>query len=62
MENPLTRKGFTRAAVSQTGTELGGIKITFNPDNHQGVDAVVFTQVVPGGFTKPITNLTDLYN
>jgi len=62
MENPITRDGFIRTAESQKGTELGGIKITFSPDNHQGVNAVFFTQVVPGGFIKPITNFNDLYN
>jgi len=62
MENPISREGFIRAAESQEETDIGGIKISFSPDNHQGVNDVFFTQVVPGGFAKPITNFTDLYN
>jgi len=62
LENPITRDSFIKAAEGQRGTELGGINITFSPDNHQGVNDVFFTQVVPGGFIKPVTNLTDLYN
>lgn len=62
MGNPITRDGFITAAESQRETDLGGIKITFRPDNHQGVNDVFFTQVVPGGFIKPIANFSDLYN
>jgi len=61
-ENPITREGFISAAESLRGVDLGGINITFSPGNHQGVNNVFFTQVVPGGFIKPITNLSDLYN
>jgi len=62
MDNPITREGFISAAESLRDAELGGIKITFSPVNHQGVNDVFFTQVVPGGFLKPITNFSDLYN
>lgn len=62
MPPPITRAGFISAAESQRETDLGGIKISFSPDNRQGVNDVFFTQVVPGGFIKPITKFTDLYN
>jgi hypothetical protein len=62
MPAPLNREGFIAAAEQQTATELGGLRVTFSPDNRQGINDVFFTQVVPGGFIKPIGHLTDLYN
>jgi ABC-type branched-subunit amino acid transport system substrate-binding protein len=62
IQAPFTRENFIMAAEKQSDTELGGIKITFSPENHQGVNDVFFTQVVPGGFIKPVGNLEDLYN
>jgi branched-chain amino acid transport system substrate-binding protein len=57
----MSRENFITAAEKQPDTELGGIKITFSPDNHQGVNDVFFTQVIPGGFINPIGNFTGLY-
>jgi len=62
MDNPMTREGFISAAESLSGAELGGVKVTFSPNDHHGVNAVFFTQVVPGGFLKPIAYFSDLYN
>jgi len=62
MTAPFSRESFIAAAEKQTDTDLGGMKISFSPDSHQGVKDLFFTQVVPGGFMKPITNFADLYN
>lgn len=43
--NPPTREGFLQAYEGMKGADMGGIKLTFSPDNHQGQDNV-YLQVV----------------
>ena len=62
MEGDMTRENFIKAAEGQAGIDLGGVKLSFNPQQHQGITDVFFTQVVPGGFIKPLEHLKDLYN
>ncbi len=61
MPEPMTRGDFARTAEQETNVDLGGMRFSFSPTNHQGSDEVFFTQIVPGGFIKPIARLDDLY-
>ena len=45
--NPPTQAGFLNAYESMKGADMGGIKLTFTPDDHQGQDNV-YLQVVQG--------------
>ena len=57
----IDRKKFIEVAQSQSKIELGGVTLSFKPDDHQGSHDVFFTQIVPGGFVQPINKLDDLY-
>jgi len=55
VQGELTRENFL-AAVGKTGTfDLGGTKLTFGPNDHQGMDEVFLTVVVAGKI-KPLTD------
>jgi ABC-type branched-subunit amino acid transport system substrate-binding protein len=56
----LTRPEFIRVAEKQY-EYLGGFKVKFDADSHQGSDFVGFTQVGPGGFIAKINDFSDLY-
>ena len=45
--NPPTRAAFLQAYENMKDTDMGGIKLTFSPDDHQGQDNV-YLQVVKG--------------
>ena len=47
----LTRESFLRAISSMTDFSLGGdVRLTFGPDDHQGMDKVYFTRLHEGRF------------
>ncbi|MGE4441363.1 MAG: ABC transporter substrate-binding protein [Desulfomicrobium sp.] len=47
----LTRKSFLDAIISMTDFSLGGdVKLTFGPQDHQGMDKVYFTRLQEGRF------------
>ena len=47
----LTREGFIQALESIRDLELEpGLKASFGPANHQGLERVFFTRLRPGGF------------
>ena len=56
----LNRQEFIRVAEKQY-EYLGGFKVKFGKDSHQGSDFVGFTQVGPGGFIAKINDFSDLY-
>jgi ABC-type branched-subunit amino acid transport system substrate-binding protein len=61
MPDTMTREDFVKTAESETNVDLGGMNISFSPTSHQGSNKVFFTQIVPGGFLKPIARLSNLY-
>ncbi|MDY6950419.1 MAG: ABC transporter substrate-binding protein [Thermodesulfobacteriota bacterium] len=53
VKGELTREGLIRA-ISDTGTfDLGGVVLTYGPNDHQGMDQVFLT-VIKGGQIKPL--------
>ncbi|MFC4353354.1 ABC transporter substrate-binding protein [Fodinicurvata halophila] len=58
VEGDLTREGFLQA-VAQTGTfDLGGITLTYGPDDNQGMDEVFLTEIQAGGSFKAVEHLS----
>lgn len=53
----LTRDALLEAVESLKEFDLGGFKVTFGKDDHQGSDAIFMTQV-KGGKIQPATKLT----
>ncbi|MBJ6726541.1 ABC transporter substrate-binding protein [Geomesophilobacter sediminis] len=53
---PPTRDGFIKAFEAMKGTDLGGIKLSFAPDNHQGQNNV-YMEMVKDGKLVPFTAL-----
>jgi len=55
MSEPLTADGLIKAYESMKDTDMGGIKLTFTPDDHQGQDNVYMAVVQGGKLTYPKT-------
>lgn len=53
--SPPTREGFLNAYESMKDADLGGVKLTFSPSDHQGLDDV-YLAVVEGGKLVPVKN------
>jgi branched-chain amino acid transport system substrate-binding protein len=53
--SPPTRDGFLKAYESMKDADMGGIKLTFTPGDHQGQDNV-YLQIVQGGKLVPLKN------
>ena len=53
--NPPTRAGLLQAYESMKDADMGGIKLTFTPEEHQGQDNV-YLQIVQGGKLIPLKN------
>jgi branched-chain amino acid transport system substrate-binding protein len=53
--SPPTRDGFLKAYESMKDADMGGIKLTFTPADHQGQDNV-YLQIVQGGKLVPLKN------
>jgi hypothetical protein len=57
MKGPITRAGLL-SAIEEVGTfDLGGITLSYGPDNNQGMDKVFFTVIQADGSFKPIERL-----
>jgi branched-chain amino acid transport system substrate-binding protein len=54
--NPPTQAGFIKAYESMKDADMGGIKLTFTPENHQGQHNV-YLQIVQGGKLVPLKSL-----
>ena len=56
----LTRESFLTAIASMTDFSLGGdVRLTFGPNDHQGMDKVYFTRLHDGRFIL-LDNWADL--
>jgi branched-chain amino acid transport system substrate-binding protein len=53
--SPPTKEAFLNAYESMNGADMGGIKLTFTPTDHQGQDNV-YLQVVQGSKLVPVKN------
>ncbi len=49
-----TRESFLAAMAGLTNLDLGGLVISFGPDDHQGIDEVFMTRLLPDGFFEPL--------
>jgi ABC-type branched-subunit amino acid transport system substrate-binding protein len=57
MKGPITRAGLL-STIKEVGTfDLGGITLSYGPDNNQGMDKVFFTVIQADGSFKPIDRL-----
>jgi ABC-type branched-subunit amino acid transport system substrate-binding protein len=57
MKGPVTRAGLL-ATIKEVGTfDLGGITLTYGPDDNQGMDQVFFTVIQADGRFKPVDRL-----
>ena len=55
----VSRAGFLQAITDAGTIDLGGISLTFGPDDNQGMDRVFLTVIQPDGSFKPVSNLAD---
>jgi branched-chain amino acid transport system substrate-binding protein len=54
---PVTRAGLL-AAIKETGAfDLGGITLSYGPDNNQGMDRVFLTKIRADGSIKPVVRI-----
>ena len=57
IKGPITRAGLL-STIKEVGTfDLGGITLSYGPDNNQGMDKVFFTVIQADGSFKPIDRL-----
>ena len=57
VKGPVTRAGLL-STIKQVGTfDLGGITLSYGPDNNQGMDRVFLTEIQADGTFKPIDHL-----
>jgi branched-chain amino acid transport system substrate-binding protein len=57
MKGPVTRAGLL-STIKEVGTfDLGGITLSYGPDNNQGMEQVFFTVIQADGKFKPIDHL-----
>jgi len=54
--NPPTQEGFIKAYEGMKDVDMGGIKLTFSPQNHQG-QSNVYLEIVQGGKLVPVQSL-----
>ncbi len=52
-DNP-TRDSFLNAMQGLTNLDLGGVTISYGPDDHQGIDEIFMTRLLPDGFFEPL--------
>ena len=50
----LTRESFLSAIESMSSFDLGGVTLTFGPDDNQGIDTIFMTRLLPDGFFEPM--------
>jgi branched-chain amino acid transport system substrate-binding protein len=56
--SPPTREGFLKAYEGMKDADMGGIKLTFSQENHQGQSSV-YMQIVQGNKLAPLKSLKD---
>jgi len=57
MKGPVTR-AMLLSTIKEVGTfDLGGITLTYGPDDNQGMDQVFFTVIRADGSFKPVDRL-----
>ena len=56
--SPPTKEGLIQAYESMKDADMGGIKLTFNPQDHEGQDNV-YLQIVRGGKLTPLKSLNN---
>jgi len=54
--NPPTQEGFIKAYEAMQDADMGGVKLNFSPQNHQG-QSNVYLEIVQGGKLVPFTSL-----
>jgi len=54
--NPPTQDGFIKAYEAMKDADMGGIKLSFSPGNHQG-QSNVFLEIVKDGKLVPLKSL-----
>jgi branched-chain amino acid transport system substrate-binding protein len=54
--NPPTQEGFIKAYETMRGADMGGVKLSFTPQNHQG-QSNVWLEIVQSGKLVPFTSL-----
>jgi len=54
--SPPSKDGFLRAYESMKDTDLGGVKLSFSADNHQG-QSEVYLEIVKNGALQPLSSL-----
>ncbi len=52
-DNP-TRDSFLAALQGMKSWDMGGLTITFGPKDHQGIDTIFMTRLLPDGFFEPM--------
>jgi ABC-type branched-subunit amino acid transport system substrate-binding protein len=57
MKGPITRAGLLSTIKEVGAFDLGGITLSYGPDNNQGMDKVFFTAIDADGSFKPIDRL-----
>ncbi len=57
MKDPLTRTDFLSAVRSMGTFDLGGVSLTYGPDDNQGMDEVFLTVIQPDGSFKAVERL-----
>jgi branched-chain amino acid transport system substrate-binding protein len=57
MKDPLTRADFLSTVRSMGAFDLGGVSLTFGPDDNQGMDEVFLTVIQADGSFKAVERL-----
>lgn len=50
----LTRDNFLSSLEAMSSLDLGGLTLTFGPDDNQGIDKIFMTKLLPDGFLEPM--------
>jgi len=50
----LTREKFLAAIAAMSSFDLGGLTLSFGPDDNQGIDQIFMTRLLPDGFFEPM--------
>lgn len=54
VQGELTRQNFLNAIWSTGTFDLGGVTLSYGPDDNQGMDQVYMTRITPGGTFEPV--------
>ena len=50
----LTRDKFLAAIAGMSALDLGGLTLSFGPEDNQGIDEIFMTRLLPDGFFEPM--------